>query len=105
MTKKDPASTAKAAAFCRALNQKKETLAVLTKDQEKLEAEYKGLFKKQVKRLFFVNFEVPFVQENKLSQAVEVAVLERFVYAQSESYCFSNLLSLFSLSLNCRGDK
>ena len=46
MTKKDPASTAKAAAFCRALNQKKETLAVLTKDQEKLEAEYKGLLKK-----------------------------------------------------------
>ena len=44
--KKDPASTAKAAAFCRALNQKKETLAVLTKAQEKLEAEYKGLLKK-----------------------------------------------------------
>ena len=44
--KKDPASTVKAAAFCRALNQKKETLAVLTKAQEKLEAEYKGLLKK-----------------------------------------------------------
>ena len=44
--KKDPASTAKAAAFCHALNQKKETLAVLTKAQEKLEAEYKGILKK-----------------------------------------------------------
>ena len=44
--KKDLASTAKAAAFCCALNQKKETLAVLTKAQEKLEAEYKGLLKK-----------------------------------------------------------
>ena len=44
--KKDPASTVKAAAFCRALNQKKETLAVLTKAQEKLEAEYKGLLEK-----------------------------------------------------------
>ena len=103
--KKDPASTAKAAAFCRALNQKKETLAVLTKAQEKLEAEYKGLLKKQAKRLFFVNFEVPFFQENKLSQAGKVAFLERFVYAQSELYFFSNLLSLFSFSLNCRGDK
>ena len=44
--KKDPASTAKAAAFYRALNQKKETLAVLTKAQEKLEAEYKEILKK-----------------------------------------------------------
>ena len=44
--KKDPASTAKAAAFCRALNQKKDTLPVLTKAEEKLEAECKGLLKK-----------------------------------------------------------
>ena len=44
--KKDPASTAKAAALVCALNQKKETIAVLTKAQEKLEAEYKGLLKK-----------------------------------------------------------
>ena len=58
--KKDPASSAKGAAFYRALNQKKETLAVLTKAQENLEAEYKRLLKKYAKRLFFVNFEVPF---------------------------------------------
>ena len=43
--KKDPVSTAKAAAFCHALNQKKETVAVLTKAQEKLEVEYRGLLR------------------------------------------------------------
>ena len=50
--KKDPASAVKAAAFCRALNKKKETLAVLTQTQEKLEVQYKRLLKKQAKRCF-----------------------------------------------------
>ena len=39
----DLSSTVKADAFCRLLKQKKETLAVLTTAQEKLEGEYKDL--------------------------------------------------------------
>ena len=39
----DLSSTVKADAFCRTLKQKKETLAVLTTAQEKLEGEYKDL--------------------------------------------------------------
>ena len=99
-------STAKAAAFCRTLKQKEETLTVLTTAKEKLEGEYKDLlltwlikYKNYWENIF--NFSIVLI--SILLFLLEIICTTKIIYLCAVIFEFpvSHLyLSLFFLSKN-----